>query len=618
MSRVKDRLKLFETGSSKTGSSKETSSGTGAAKKSSIGTFSSRRNKTKGRANKERRVDLSEDEILEKSGSVKDTDESATSKGESRFSAGKFHKSSSPSSSSSTKKSSNKSSKNAAATTTSPLKDLVDLDLVASSSSSSSNMGENENKKSNESLKTKEDKVMNKRQSDISVDVDLSNNNNNNNAASGTARDSATTSGGSSWTTMLTSLWSDPLEEEKKRQDELLMKMMKETDSTFNEESYRLEKQTQNMFVNTKKEELDQKRAGKERKKAERLARLKVPWWESAVQMLMAIFTSSVDSEKRRQEKALLTRLPLLDLRMDEADVRREMETQALLVNMKRKEMDRNRLLHSMNPLQLEKREKSALLAEELADPSVGLDKKMIARGSKIQQNLVRRSMSKSKSIQLAQMEIPLEVQKQMQEEMLLEMADDNPDIGISGHALKRSREVQESLIFYAQKHKQSSWLDSFTKSSSVPQEVIVDNEDEGSSVSSWLGGGWRGSISSERSSEPSTPTPTFTTSTTTSTTAGKKKEEEDGSLSSWLWGTSKQEEVAPKKSPFGGSSSLSPAGFAGGKKKKVNRASWLTLSMMTGDSTKSGAASPPWTQTNLHSLSALGEEGEENDPTII
>jgi hypothetical protein len=290
------------------------------------------------------------------------------------------------------------------------------------------------------------------------------------------------------------------------------------------------------------------------------------------------------------------------------------METQALLVNMKRKEVERNRLLHSMNPLQVEKREKSAMLAEKLADPSVGLDKKMIARGSKIQQNLVRRSMrksqsqSKSKSIELAQMEIPLEVQKQMQEEMLLEMADDNPDIGISGHALKRSREVQESLIFYAQKNKRgSSWLDSFTKGSSDPREVIVDNEDEGNSVG-WLGGGWRGSFS-----EPSPPTPT----TTSAAAAAGKKEEEDGSLSSWLWGTSKQEAVAPKKSPFGSSSSVSsPSGFAGGRKKKLPRASWLTLSMMTSDVSK-GAATHPWTQTNLHSLSALGEEGEDNDPDI-
>lgn len=598
MSQVSDRRKVFEAPAAADAADAAGSGSTKNRKK--IGTFSSRRNRNKGkgatrsRANKERRIDLSDDEEM------LDDDNVEKSKTEPRFSAGKFNKptTSATSSATATATLSEKPTTAAAAAA-----GIVDLDLIASS------LAKRPAKKALIS-------GTNKRESDISVDVDLT-------------RDATTKSSSApsslTWKKRLSHIWTDPLAEEKQKQEAIFMQAMKETDSSFNEETYRLEKQTQSMFVDTKKEEMEQKKAEEDRKRAKRQARMKAStsWWESIVQTLIAIFISSVDAEKRKQEKALLSRLPLLELRMDEEDVRREMETQALLVNMKKKEMERERMV-KLSPLQVEKRRKSQLLAQKLSDPSVGLDQNLIARGSKIQQSLVRRSMnaasksgssggSSSHNVALAQQAIPLEIQKQMQEELLLEMADDDDQGILSEHALKRSREVQESLIFYAQKNKSSGWLDSIfskttsNKRSSIPQEVIATDDDDDMNGTnnrvSWLDG-WKTSFST-----------TPQESVLNNHTAEKRSDVDDSSsVSSWLFGKQEQNGAGPAAS-----ATLSPTGFGGRNKKKKSRASWLTLSMMTSDFTKSSSAAappPPWSQqTNLQSLSSLGEEDE--DPTI-
>eukprot|EP00980_Cylindrotheca_fusiformis_P028179 scaffold22585_cov149-Cylindrotheca_fusiformis.AAC.9 len=583
MSSVSDRRKAFENPaslSSPSSLSSSSSKGHKSNRNKKIGTFSSRRNKEKGnRPPKEPRVDLSDDEeMLEESEPT--SSRSVPPKSPARF--GKYNK---------PKSLSDSTNGSTTDTTTSDAasEGVVDLDLTSSELSSKKG-------KPRPTLSSAK-----KQESDISVDVDLFNDKNDNGDDDGPSRNPSGSRRSSAWA-RVSGLFTDPVEEEKLRQEELLMKMMRESDASFNEQTYKLEKETQSIFVETKKEEIEQKKIEEARREAARLARTKVSWWESIVQALISMFISSVESEKRRQEKALLDRLPLLDLRMDEEDVRREMETQALLVNMKKKEMERDQ--SRTDPLRAERRRKSALLVEKLSDPSIGLDQSLIVSGRKMQQDLVRRSMSKSKSLELAQQEIPLDVQKQMQEELLLEMADDHPEIGISEHALKRSREVQESLIFYAQKNKKTGWFESIlggtsssaaaaTGSNSIPEEVEAD---DASTRVSWLSG--------LRSN--------FSESSFRSTNSNASGGDDAASVSSWLFGGSTS--ANPNPSPSSPSSTMSPGGFKKRKNtKKANRSSWLTLSMMTNNDAnmdgKNSTGSSPWSpENNLHSL---GEEEE-------
>jgi len=77
---------------------------------------------------------------------------------------------------------------------------------------------------------------------------------------------------------------------------------------------------------------------------------------------------------------------------------------------------------------------------------------------------------------------------------VLLQQANENPEVDINEEDLRHSREIQESLIFYAKKNQRKSWLGSFiSQHSSVPQEVSFDDAASVGSRVSWLSGGFGG-----------------------------------------------------------------------------------------------------------------------------
>eukprot|EP00526_Cylindrotheca_closterium_P006416 CAMPEP_0113644964 /NCGR_PEP_ID=MMETSP0017_2-20120614/23677_1 /TAXON_ID=2856 /ORGANISM="Cylindrotheca closterium" /LENGTH=610 /DNA_ID=CAMNT_0000556627 /DNA_START=58 /DNA_END=1890 /DNA_ORIENTATION=- /assembly_acc=CAM_ASM_000147 len=383
-------------------------------------------------------------------------------------------------------------------------KDMVDLDLVAKSISTTK-------QPHHDALHLTKDEVKRKAIQEVKEELAGKNNEENNT----TNEDAAAKTHHSKWA-VLHRIWKDPLAEEKKRQEELMLQHLKETDSTFSEESYQIDKHTQDIFISTKKEEAETVRMEKERQHA----KMRIPLWEKIVETTIAVFVSSVEAEKRHQEHVVMSHLRAMDSSVDEDGVRRQKEAQELFVTMKRRELERQRALEME---EVEKQRREAMLAENMRLPeglqgdnsSLMMQNSIILQGAKIQEAL-RSSLYHATNFSLeeqgeegegeaaaeAPRQVPLHIQKQLQQALLLQQASENPDIEIDEEALRHSREIQESLLFYAQKNKHTSWLDSFMpKRSSVPEEVSFDEEGSVGSRVSWLSGGFGGGGSVNRPS---------------------------------------------------------------------------------------------------------------------
>ncbi|CAJ1962711.1 unnamed protein product [Cylindrotheca closterium] len=477
-------------------------------------------------------------------------------------------------------------------------KDMVDLDLVAQSISTGKLQAESSSSSSS-SLPLTKDEQKRKAEQDAKERADA-----------GTTKD-ATNSGKtgktdqthqhSKWA-MIRRIWKDPLAEEKKRQEAFMLQQLKETDSTFSEEEYQNYKQTQDMFISTKKEEAESVRTEKERQRSEKDAKMRLPLWEKIVQTTLMVFVSSVEAEKRQQEHIVMTHLRAMDSSVDEDDIRRQKEAQELFIDMKRREVERQRFLEME---EVEKQRREAILAENMRLPdglqsenaSLMIQNSIIEQGAKIQEAL-RSSLFLAMNAPASGEEgergeggeaaaaaaaipppIPLHIQKQIQQAILLQQANDNPDIEIDEEALRHSREIQESLIFYAQKNQRSSWLESYMpKRSSIPEEVSF-NDDDGASVGSrvsWLSGGFGG-----------------------------------GSVSRPSWRTSFSKPAAGKVEASS-SSSLSVSSSKVGKNSHgKNGNNWNLRSSMNTNNPKVGR--DDWAETNLH-LAGHAEESENSD----
>ncbi|KAL3943729.1 MAG: hypothetical protein SGBAC_002199 [Bacillariaceae sp.] len=367
----------------------------------------------------------------------------------------------------------------------------------------------------------------------------------------------------SKWAMLRHRLWKDPLAEEKKRQEEIMLQHMKETDSAFSEEDYQIKKHTQDIFITTKKEEAETVRS----QRAERDSKLRIPIWEKIIQTTLAVFISKVEAEKRQQEHVMMSHLREMDASVDEDDFRRQKEAQELFVTMKRRELERQRFIEME---QVEKQRREAMLAENMRLPdglqngenaSLMMQSSLILQGAKIQEAL-RSSLFQSANFSegddgeegeaaaaRAPRPIPLHIQKQLQQAILLQEAMENPDVEIDQEALRHSQEIQESLIFYAKQNRRTSWLDAFMTPAddaakhraSIPQEVSFDEDDAGSMESriSWLSGGfggsWRSSFSNRSSSAGKVASSPPRGKAAAAAASGKKDQGKNGGLrNSW------------------------------------------------------------------------------------